>query len=62
MEVTEEIENQIVETLHKIRIFDESISQLRQLGATVGVTESVRMRQQLAADLARLTNAVITLA
>jgi hypothetical protein len=55
MEVTEELETRIVDTLHKIRIFDESIRQLRHLGASVAVRESERMRQELADNLAQLT-------
>ena len=58
MEVTEEIESHIVETLHKIRLFDESIRQLRQLGATVGAAESERMRSELANELAKLTKQI----
>lgn len=58
MEVTDEIESYIVETLHKIRLFDESIRQLRQLGATVGAAESERMRTELARDLAKLTEQI----
>lgn len=58
MEVTDEIESYIVETLHKIRLFDESIRQLRQLGATVGAAESERMRAELAHELATLTKQI----
>ena len=60
MEVTEEIESHIMETLHKIRLFDESIRQLRQLGATVGTAESERMRSELANELAKLTKQIST--
>jgi hypothetical protein len=59
MEVAEEIENQIVETRHKIRVFDESINSLKNWGATVGVIESIRVREQLADELAQLTNAIV---
>ena len=58
MEVTDEIESYIVETLHKIRLFVESIRQLRQLGATVGAAESERMRTELARELAKLTKQI----
>lgn len=58
MEVTDEIESYVVETLHKIRLFDESIRQLRQLGATVGAAESERMRSELARELAKLTKQI----
>ena len=58
MEVTEEIESYVVETLHKIRLFDESIRQLKQLGATVGAAESERMRSGLANELAELTKQI----
>ena len=60
MQVTEEIENQIAETLQKIRVFDESINSLRNLGATVTVIESIRVRERLAAELERLTNQIVT--
>lgn len=60
MEVTDEIESHIVATLHKIRLFDESIPQLRQLGATVGVAESERMRAESAHELATLTKRIST--
>lgn len=60
MQVTEEIENQIAETLQKIRVFDESINSLRNLGATVAVIESIRVRERLAAELERLTNQIVT--
>jgi len=59
MQVTEEIENQIAETLQKIRVFDESINSLRNLGATVTVIESIRVRERLAAELERLTNQIV---
>ena len=36
MEVINEIESHIIDTLHKIRLFDKSIRQLRQLGVTIG--------------------------
>lgn len=59
MQVTEEIENHIAETLQKIRVFDESINSLRNLGATVTVIESIRVRERLAAELERLTNQIV---
>lgn len=58
MEVTEEIEARIVDTLHKIRMFDESIRQLKKLGATVGAAESEQMRNELANELAQLTKQI----
>lgn len=58
MEVTEEIESYVVDTLHKIRLFDESIRQLRQLGAMAGAAESERMRNDLANELAQVTEQI----
>lgn len=58
MEVTDEIESHIVDTLRKIRLFDESIRQLRQLGATVGAAESERVRNELDNELAKLTKQI----
>jgi hypothetical protein len=58
MEMTQEIESQIIDLTHKIRVFDESIKQLKALGANAGVQESRRMRAVLASELSRLTSQI----
>jgi hypothetical protein len=58
MEVTQEIEDQIIDLTHKIRVFDESIKRLRALGANAGALESKKMRDDLATELSKITRQI----
>ncbi len=58
MEINNQQEVAIVTTIRLIRKLSESIVALEKMGATGSANESIRIRDQLIAELKQLTNKV----